>query len=77
MRMVIGLTSRIKLFNLLNTDYYRKEFWRQFSPRDYARKCVTQAQGTALPACSTGVTVLELQHPAQPDRPVRLLRGFP
>jgi hypothetical protein len=75
MRIVNWVDIEDQLFNLLNTDYYRKNSGIN-SPRDYARKCVIRAQGTALPAYSTEVTVLELQHPARSDRPVRLVRGF-
>jgi len=64
-----------KLFDILNADYYRQGFGIS-SPRDYARKCVQEAQGSALPSYSGEIDVVELTHSAQPRLPRRLVRGF-
>jgi hypothetical protein len=63
-----------KLSDILNHDYYRQKFGITV-PRHYAHECVRRAQGSALPAYSGEITVIELKH-AAPGFPTRLVRGF-
>ena len=64
-----------KLSDILNHDYYRQKFGINL-PRHYARQCVQRAQGSALPAYSGEISVIELKHAARPGCPTRLVRGL-
>lgn len=64
-----------KLADVLSHDYYRQKHGVT-NPREYSRKCVQRAQGSALPAYAGDITVVELKHPVRPGLPARLMRGF-
>ena len=64
-----------KLAVILDDDYYRTKH-KVIAPRQKARECVQRAQGSAMPAYSGDISVVELQHPARPGLPTRLMRGF-
>ena len=64
-----------QLSDILNDDYYRQKHGIG-SPCQYARECVQRAQGSALPAYSGEIGVVELKHPVRPGLPTRLMRGF-
>jgi hypothetical protein len=64
-----------KLADILSEKYYREAHDIR-STRQCARECVQRAQGSALPAYSGEIAVVELKHPARPGLPTRLVRGF-
>jgi len=64
-----------QLANLLDDSYYRPKLKGE-SPRAFAHKCIQQAQGSALPAYSGEIKVMELKHPAAPEHPTHFVRGF-
>jgi len=64
-----------KLSEILDDDYYRSKYAINL-PRQKEKDCVQRAQGSALPAYSGEIAVVELKHPGRPGFPTRLMRGF-